>query len=365
MHIAWLELADFRVHDRLRLELDEHTNIFVGPNGVGKTSILEAASYLGYLKSFRSAPDKALIRAGETAAVIRAGVDDSVSEHTVEVELNHDSPRKVRLDGKRPRRNSDLASVVPNVIFSPDDLELVKGGPGLRRNFLDDLVRSMRPTSGAAQDDYSKALRQRNTLLRRGGATDDELAAFDETLSRAGARIFIDRMELIERLDAPLNAAHASIATDADAVVWSYFAKWSGDQRELAYDELRQRLADELESRWRADRERSVTTAGPHRDEVSIVLGDRDSRTQASQGEQRSVVLSLKLAAFDLLSDALETPPIILLDDVLSELDERRAGAVRERLPGRQSLVTTARIEDSALLDGKRWEMRPTGAISS
>lgn len=363
MHIAWIELVNFRVHEALRLELSENTNVFLGPNGVGKTSILEAASYLGYLRSFRASPDKALIRSGQESAVIRAGVDDGVSEHSVEIELNADSPRKVRLNGKRPRRNADLAAVVPNVIFAPDDLELIKGGPGLRRDFLDDLMASMRPTSRAAQDDYGKALRQRNALLRRGGATDDELAAFDETLARTGARIYLDRIDLLGRLQAPLTAAHNGIVVGAPPVAWTYLAKWV-DPAPPQLEALEQRLSDELESRWRIDRERTVTTTGPHRDDISILLGGRDSRNQASQGEQRSLVLSIKLAAFDLLAGTLDSAPVILLDDVLSELDEVRAGAVRERLPGRQSLVTTARADDAALLDGKLWHL-PIGEPGS
>jgi DNA replication and repair protein RecF len=358
VHVEWLALEGFRAYETLHIELAAGTNVFVGPNGAGKTSLLEAVNYLGYLRSFRGSSDAALVRVGSDSAVIRGEVDDSVSRHLVEIELSATDRRRVRLDGKRPRRNSDLAAVVPSVTFSPDDLALVKGGPALRRELIDDLSRILRPAAAADQDDYAKALRQRNALLRsdRYGGIEDELAAFDAAMAGAGARIYLERQRLLLEMAPYLQGAYATISGDDVVLTCEYSAKWI-DNGSADETSVGSHLLGEFESRRRVDLERRVTTSGPHRDDISLVIGGRSSRDQASQGEQRSVVLAVKLAAFDLLVDGTDRRPIMLLDDVLSELDPARAAAVRSRLPGSQALVTTAREEDAAILDGAVWDV--------
>ncbi|MGI9626858.1 MAG: DNA replication/repair protein RecF, partial [Longimicrobiales bacterium] len=169
MHLTWLELTDFRSYPSLRIELDPATNLFVGDNGLGKTNVLEAAAYLSRLKSFRGAPDKALVRDGADGAVLRGEFATTDRTHLVEVEIPADGRRRVRFNNKKPKRYSDVAAEVPVVTFLPDDVGLIKGGPGNRRDYLDELAAALSPVAGAAQSDLAQALKQRNALLRNFG----------------------------------------------------------------------------------------------------------------------------------------------------------------------------------------------------
>lgn len=361
MRLEWLELAGFRSYRELLFRPDPALNVVVGNNGAGKTNLLEAIGYLSTLRSFRNAPEEALIALERDAAVLRGEVHGPVSTHRIEVMLSRVGRRNVQLDGKRPRRNSDLGTALRVITFLPDDLELVKGSAGQRRAFLDDVAGQLHPTASVDQGDLERGLRQRNTMLRqeRRNADPDALASFEERIAISGARVLLHRRGAIADLIPHLREAYGPFGSDV--VAWSYESRWaprSEDEHEVAAV-----LAGELERARRHDMERGVTTVGPHRDNPVLTLDERDSRTHASQGEQRSLVLSLRLATFDLLLARFDDAPVILFDDVFSELDPRRAGAVLGRLPGAQTFISSARADDVVPGGGARWRVEETGKV--
>lgn len=361
MRLDWIELQNFRSYPHLEFRPDPGTNLLVGENGAGKTNLLEAISYLSALRSFRKAPDDALISIGAAEGVVRGAVAGPVSEHTVEVLLSRDQRRKVLLDGKRPSRNADVRRRLRCVTFLPDDLELVKGSAGQRRDLLDDLAAQLRPAAVADQSEFERALRQRNALLRAEGvmANVDSLASFEATIASTGARVVDHRFKTSRALTPFLQAAYQRLAPDT--VRWEYISSWAGwGQSE---EVLAGRLLEALAASRGRDMERRLTTTGPQRDQPGLLLDDRDSRTHASQGEQRSLVLALRLAAFDLLADAFDDPPILLLDDVFSELDPGRAEAVVDRLPRAQAFLSSARRNDVGSLTGVNWDVDPAGKV--
>jgi DNA replication and repair protein RecF len=362
VHVAWLELTDFRSYAHLEFIPAEGVNVLVGRNGAGKTNVLEAIAYLSGLRSLRGAPDLALVRTDGAQAVVRGGFAQAAGELKVEVAIPASGRRRVLLNGKRPARFADVPAAIPVVAFLPDDLDLVKRGPALRRDYLDDLGAHLTPTVGADHADYVKILRQRNSLLRRDGRNADRLAldVWDERIADAGARLFVNRLRLLDRLGPVVAGAYHTVGGGADTLSWDYRAGWLEGNSEAAArepaghaDQLRRALAGRRER----DLDQRTTTAGPHRDEPILRLSSRDARTGASQGEQRSAALALRLAAYTLLEARHGQPPILLLDDVFSELDPTRSSGVMDLLPRGQVFVTTAR-EDDVPVSGTTWLVR-------
>lgn len=359
MQLSWLELGDFRSYESLAFVPDPGLNVLIGDNGAGKTNVLEAIGYLSRLSSFRGAPDAALVRTDAASAVIRGGIGRESGELRVEVELPAEGRRRILVNGKRPRRNSDVAVEVPLVAFLPDDLDLVKRGPGLRRDYVDEVAGHVSPAAGADRTEYDKIVRQRNRFLRDEGYQADEvtLDVWDERLAEVGGRLVSARLSLLERLGGHLTQGYQAVAGGASDGLTAGYEAWWLDESDPAKS-----LLTALGERRRRDLDQRTTTVGPHRDEVGLYLGPRPARTHASQGEQRSVALALRIAAFGLLEDRHDQPPILLLDDVFSELDPGRSEGVIELLPKGQVFVTSAR-EDEVPLAGRRWQVT-AGAIT-
>ncbi len=359
MHLSWLELTDLRLYGAAALRPDPGMNVLVGPNGAGKTTVLEAIAYLSTLSSFRGVPDGALVRTGADGAIVRGGFAKEAGESRVEVEIPATGRRRVLVNGKRPTRLSDVASLVPVVAFLPDDLDLVKESAGIRRRYLDDLGGALTPGYGAVRDDYERVLRQRNALLRNDGPYTDAatLAAIDERLVAAAVMFWSARRQLVTRLGPILDNAHQGVAGNDESLRVTFDPAW-GDSAVAAFDQnaAGEKLVAELERRRRRELEQRTTTVGPHRDDIGLWLGERDARTRASQGEQRSVALALRVAAYRMLHDRHGFPPVLLLDDVFSELDLTRTRAVAEMLPVGQVFVTTTR-DDEVPVEGRRWDV--------
>ncbi len=364
MHLAWLELVEFRSYRSLRFEPEPGVNVLIGRNGAGKTNILEAIGYLSMLKSFRRTPDVALIATSADRAIVRGGLSHAASSIDIAVEIPSGGRRQVLVNGKRPNRLSDVAAAAPIVAFLPDDLDLVKRGPALRREYLDDLGAQLLPTVGAEPKEYEKTLRQRNSLLRQDGRHTDPMTldVWDVRLAEAGGRVLANRLRLLGKLSQLLTGAYQTVGGSRNEVlVPTYNASWV-DRPEITpdmdpgFEDFASALLNALESRRLRDMEMRSTSAGPHRDDPSFSLDGRDVRVQASQGEQRSVALSLRIAAYRLLERRHGRPPVLLLDDVFSELDPGRADGVTELLPRGQVFVTSAR-DDEVPQMGRRWRV--------
>ncbi len=345
MHLRRLWLTDFRCYEVAELDLPTGVSVISGANAQGKTSLLEAVGWISSGRSFRGVVDAALVRNGCERAVVRAEIDGDGSPHLVEAEIRLQGRNRVMVDRKAVNRLGALAATVRVTVFSPDDLDLVKGGPAGRRDYLDDLLAATMPRFAVVRSDYERVLRQRNALLRggmRGRDAFSTLDVFDAQLSSAGAQLVSGRVRLLARLGPLVAEAYAQLADTAVDVTTEYGADWLDapvtDDQEL----LAARLTAVLEERRRAEIDRGVTLAGPHRDELRIRIDGFDSRTQASQGEQRTAALALRLAGHRLGALVHGSPPVLLLDDVFSELDERRAAALVAHLDAGQTLITTA-----------------------
>jgi len=334
--IRTLELQNFRSYESVGLTFSDGLTAIVGENGQGKTNLLEAISWIAGRGSFRGVADDALIRVGANSAVIRATVEaPDRRENLIEAELPRIGRNRIQVNRQRLQRARDLLGVVAVTVFSPDDLELVKGGPALRRQWIDDALVSRYPRHDARRSDLERILKQRNALLRSTHGRLDADAAFtldvwDAKLAEAGNAVRAAREALLEELVPRMAVAYDTVARAAADVETVYAPSWDGD------------LAEALAESRTLDVRRGVSTIGPHRDEIVLSIGGVSARTHASQGEQRSLALALRLSADAVVRVAGVAEPILLLDDVFSELDPGRAEALLDALPGGQQLLTTA-----------------------
>lgn len=336
MLLRRLWLTDFRSYPALEVALDEGLTAVVGPNGQGKTNLLEAVAYLATLSSFRGAPTDALVRQGAEQAIVRAEGEREGRALLLEAEINRVGRNRVLVNRQRLQRSRDLLGALRVTVFSPDDLVLVKGGPGERRAYLDEAMVAAAPKLDVLRTDVDKVLRQRNALLRQAGGrlTEDvavTLDVWDAKLAAAGEALADARARLVERLAPVLAEAYDVLARRAAEVTVRYEPPWRDAGLAAALVEARR---DELR--------RGVSLVGPHRDEVELAIGGLPARTHASQGEQRTLALALRLAAHRVVTEAAGSPPVLLLDDVFSELDPDRSDALVANLPAGQTLLTTA-----------------------
>jgi DNA replication and repair protein RecF len=336
-------LTDFRNYTAAELAPAAGLTAIVGSNGEGKTNLLEAVAYLASLSSFRDAPGDALVRAGCDVAVVRAELEVEGRASLIEAELRAVGRDRVLVNRQPLKRTRDLLGTMRVTVFSPDDLELVKGGPAERRRLLDETLVACSPRHDATRSDLDRILRQRTTLLKQaasashGGSRrltpelEATLDVWDAKLAEVGEVLGAARQKLVERLEPVVAKAYDDVASTAAHVTVRYDAPWREEGFAAALAAAR---ADDVR--------RAVTTVGPHRDELALGINGLPARTHASQGEQRSLALALRLATHEIVTEVTGTTPVLLLDDVFSELDADRSHALLAHLPAGQSLLTTA-----------------------
>ncbi|MFD5394704.1 DNA replication/repair protein RecF [Streptomyces sp. NPDC127097] len=366
MHVSHLSLADFRSYARVEVPLDPGVTAFVGPNGQGKTNLVEAVGYLATLGSHRVSSDAPLVRMGAERAIVRAAVVQGERQQLIELELNPGKANRARINRSSQVRPRDVLGIVRTVLFAPEDLALVKGDPGERRRFLDELITARSPRMAGVRSDYDRVLKQRNTLLktaalarRHGGRQMDlsTLDVWDQHLARAGAELLAQRLDLIAALRPLADKAYDQLAPGGGPLALEYRgsageAMADATTREDLYGVL---LAALGEAR-KGEIERGVTLVGPHRDDLVLKLGQLPAKGYASHGESWSYALALRLASYDLLR-AEGNEPVLVLDDVFAELDARRRERLAELVaPGEQVLVTAAVDDDvPGVLAGARY----------
>ena len=364
MRVNQLALEDFRNYTREQVELLPGLNLVVGRNAQGKTNLLEAIHCLGGFGSPR-ATDAALVREGAERALLHAEVQRGERKVRIDLEVKPGRGTRALVNRSAVQGLRSLSEVAVCVFFGPDELSLVKGSPDGRRRFLDDLVVKLRPARDSLRREFERVLKQRNALLKSAPRTsspqvEQTLSVWDEALARAGAALAVARLEALASLVPFARKRYESIA-GSGRLDLSYVSDWLGP--ELAGEVVSQlapadasvfepALAAKIESVRPREIERGVTLVGPQRDDVSVVLEDSDqalmldARTYASQGDQRTSALALKLGEHDLLSEVLGDEPVLLLDDVFSELDpERRAWLVDAVGDVDQAIVTSADID--------------------
>ncbi|HVE45979.1 MAG TPA: DNA replication/repair protein RecF [Acidimicrobiales bacterium] len=333
LHRLWL--SDFRNYEQADLQIAPGgLTVIEGDNGSGKTSLLEAIGYLASLGSFRAAPREALVRRGAPAATVRAEASRGGRPLLLETEIRVVGHDRVQVNRQPLRRVRDLLGAIQVTVFSPDDLSLVKGGPGERRRYLDDTLVSLHPRNDGLCSEVDRVLRQRAALLKQAGGRlspeiESTLDVWDAKLASAGGALADARAELVTRLEPEVAKAYDQVAGTAAVTSARYVRSWEGP------------LADALADARQQDLRRGANTIGPQRDELDLQLENLPARTHASQGEQRSLALALRLASHGVREAAGGSPPVLLLDDVFSELDEDRARALVAHLPAGQALLTT------------------------
>ena len=336
MIVKWLSVENFRNHGSTRVAFDETRTLVIGPNGHGKTNLLEAIALLDGSGSFRGASAETLVRSGCDRAFVRAEVQRERRTHLVEMEIASGGRVRAQVNAQRVRTLRDLADVVIAVVFCPADLSIAAGGPSVRRELLDSVLTATDREYRATKLDFDRILRQRNNLLKQVGPRPDgdavtTLDVWDAQLATAGEIVARRRDELCLALVMPAQEAYRRLAGTAVDLGLSYAAEWRGSS-----------LAAALEQARPTDVRRGTTTVGPHRDDMTICLDGLPARTHASQGEQRSVALALRLAQHRYTAQITGVEPLILLDDVFSELDEGRAQRLVGCLPGAQTVITSA-----------------------
>jgi len=366
MRVTHLQLTDFRSYDAATVTFGPGVTTLVGRNGQGKTNVVEAVRYLSTLSSHRVASDAPLIKFGAARAVIGARVDKGGRSLSLEVTLVPGKANSARLNRgvARPR---DLIGIVRTVVFAPEDLALVKGDPGGRRTFMDELCVALQPPLSGDLADYDRVLRQRSSMLKtarnaRGDLT--MLDIWDEKLAELGGRIVAARRRAVASLAPFVWSAYADVAPDGGDCQVKYSTSLdrsegrnAEDVEPLAADAsaavIAERLLDRLRELRNKEIERGVTLAGPHRDDLEIRLGEMPAKGYASHGESWSCALALRLGSYDLLTaddgpdSGDDGEPILILDDVFAELDSGRRAALAARLvDASQVLITAAVAED-------------------
>ena len=342
MRVERVALRDFRSYDAVAIAIGPGLTVVHGPNGSGKTNLLEALYFGCTGRSFRTADERQLVRFGAGALrVVIAGAGDDRRRHELAVGFAPGEPKRMTSDGAPVARLTDVPHRPLVSVFSPDRLELVKGGPALRRAHLDQFVAALWPARTVTRRAYREALAQRNALIARirgGRAGADALAPWNATLAATGIALAADRGAAVD-LIADRGAAHAASLGIAGEVLFSYRRRTTA----ATVEELAAELAGALD----ADLARGYTTRGPHRDDLAIVRDGRSLRRYGSQGEQRVALLALLLAERDALAAELDRPPLLLLDDVMSELDAGRRSqlAVELRRGGGQVVLTATERE--------------------
>jgi len=358
--ITNLNLNNYRSYTTLDLSLDPGVSIFVGKNGEGKTNIAEAVLYLTFLSSHRASGNTPLIKLGNQSAYIRAKVKYPEREILVELEINSDKANRAKVNQNQVRSQKEIFGIVQTIYFSPEDLDIVRGDPSERRRFIDQLLTLRSPRIAGVISDYERAVKQRNSLLKT-RASADALNPWDKQVAELGGELITLRMLALDELKPIFNQVYKDISDTKPAEI---VYKSSIENPTLNQSENSEKIMERLVNNRGTELDRGLTLTGPHRDDLLLILGDHLVKGYASHGESWSIALSLKLATYNLLkSDGLS--PILILDDVFSELDEERRERLAEIAKGADQTIITVAVENDLpkSITGTKYLVR-AGAVS-
>jgi DNA replication and repair protein RecF len=366
VHVSRLSLHDFRSYASVEIEIDAGATAFIGANGQGKTNLVEAIDYLSRLDSHRVSGDAPLVRAGADQAVIRADVVRGDRTALLELEITPGRSNRARVNRGALPRTRDIVGVLRTVMFSPEDLSLVKGDPSDRRRFLDSLLVLRTPRLAGVKADYDRVLKQRNTLLKSAGRRRDAqlstLDIWDQNLARTGSELIATRLALLDALAPHLAEAYVRVAAEAAPDRRTVIATYK-PSLDLAADvrdqtAIHDALIDEIARRRGDEIDRGISLVGPHRDEITLTIGELPAKGYASHGESWSLALALRLASFELLRED-DDDPVLILDDVFAELDLGRRQQLAELVGDAEQVLVTAAVADDVpeALKGHRFRV--------
>jgi DNA replication and repair protein RecF len=369
MYLTTLHLRQFRNYKEQQVEFTAPKTILVGNNAQGKSNLLEAVELLATLRSHRMARDRDLIQDGENTATLFATLERQTGVSDLTLTLRRNGRRTVALNSENLRRQMDFLGVLNAVQFSSLDLDLVRGSPEGRRNWLDTLLIQLEPVYVHILQQYNQVLRQRNAFLKRndqaGVSGQSELAVWNEQLATTGTRVIRRRDRAIQRLAPIASAWHASISGSTEILELKYSPNVSLEQNHP--QQVHQAFLEKIQQRSIAELHQNTTLVGPHRDEIELKINQTPARQYGSQGQQRTLVLALKLAELQLIEEVVGESPLLLLDDVLAELDPSRQNQLLDAIQDRfQTLITTTHLGsfDSQWLNSSQILCVHSGRIS-
>jgi DNA replication and repair protein RecF len=354
MHVISLTAVDFRSYSFVEINLEPGVTTFIGSNGQGKTNLVEAISYCSTLSSHRVSQDLPLVKSDQPRAIVRTGVKYLDRTNWLEVEIWPSKTNKAKLNGSECKKTKEILGILQTITFSPEDLILVKGDPGDKRHFLDELLVQKSSSYAGVKSDYDRVLKQRNALLKSAGPArknnlDSVLATLDvwnDQLVNFGSQIIFARNQIINELFPYVSKSYAELAPTSKALNIKYLPNVSSET--MALSDLVTAMKEKLQERQQDELDRGLTLVGPHRDDMEIFIGELPAKGYASHGESWSVALALKLASFDLLKATSPAgDPVLILDDVFAELDAARRNQLILRVKNvEQVLITAAVMED-------------------
>ena len=328
MKIKRIYLENFRNYEAQEIKLEDHINVFYGNNAQGKTNILEALYFCAFGRSFRTHKEAELLRFGADHAKILVEFEKNQLEKKIEFTLNRNERKKVSLNGIKIQKNSELLGNMNLVIFSPDDIIILKESPASRRKFLDILISQLRPNYAHLLSEYNKVLDQRNAMLKSHKL--DTIDIWNEQLASFGEKIFAYRKEYLEKLQKNIEKIAPNLTNSKENLKITYQSKFGSKEKYLLT------LSNNLQN----DLYRGFTTQGIHRDDFEIFVNDKELNLYGSQGQHRTAILALKFAEMEIIKEEVLENPILLLDDITSELDMERIRLIFEKISGYQVLIT-------------------------
>lgn len=350
MYVTSLELNDVRIIKHCDVELTKGVTAFIGDNGQGKTTLLEALFWASHHKSFRHVTSDDVIRNGCDSGKIVVHLTDDSRPQDINIIMNRVRRDSVRVNGQTLKRNRDLLGTLRVSIFTPDDLDIIKGSSTLRREVLDDTLNQISPKYSTALSEYTRVIKQKNALLKTIDFDPSLLNILNESLVISGSQVVRGRLKALSTMRDVLKKSYHHIANDEEHADIQYISKMFGNDHgedicvdeSLSVSQIAKIFTSKIEEYHLIEQRRCHSVIGPHRDDIALTIGARLTRTQASQGEQRTMALAIKMAAHNVVLETTGDNPVLLLDDVFSELDMGRTHRLIECLPASQTFVTTA-----------------------
>lgn len=350
MHIEKLTLKNYRNYSDAELVFHPKVNIVIGDNAQGKTNLVEAIYVLAFGKSFRTPQDKDLIKMEEDFTHIAAKITKDQRDITIDFKCNNKQKKEIKVNGVPLKKLGELMGEVNVVIFSPEDLQLIKGTPALRRKYIDKSLSQIYPNYYGLLVDYNKVLKQRNNLLKQylKKGPDEMIEIWNEQLADLGAKIMKYRLDFLGELKKTAGFIHHQISQGKEVLTLEYISTYLPKNLELqaVYDKIYSGMLVNLQNRLSLDIKRGYTSVGPHRDDIVFHINGIESKKFGSQGQVRTTALSLKLSEISIIKNTLDESPILILDDVLSELDHIRQNELIRFISDLQTFVTTTEINN-------------------
>lgn len=340
MYIKKLMLLNYRNYKKLDVELGPAVNVFIGNNAQGKTNILESIYYCGFARSHRNSKDRELVNWNENNAYVSVGVSKDRLDKKIDINILKDGKKSIRVNSIKITKIGELIGVFNVVMFSPEDLKIVKESPGIRRRFIDMELCQLSNRYYYNLVQYNKVLNERNLVLKNRKIDEFILDVYDEQLSSFAEQIIKDRINYINNLNNHGKAIHKDITSGKEDIEFKYVSS----VKDL--ENIRISIKEGLLKSRSKDVERRITSIGPHRDDFIILINNIDAKSYGSQGQQRTAVLTIKFASLNIIKDITKEYPVLLLDDVLSELDFTRKAYILNSIHGIQTLITCTGIED-------------------